>query len=212
MIRVIVADDHQIFAEGIVELLSKTDDVEVVGIAYDGEEALNLVEKGNVDIAILDINMPKLSGVEVTQQIRANKLETKTLILSMYNDMEFIDLLLEAECDGYIVKNKGYEELITALRTIQGGKRHFGSMITDTILADRAKKKVVATGIDPNLTKREIEVLKLIAREYTSKEIGDELNITEKTANTHRRNLISKLGVRNSIGLANYAHKHGLMD
>lgn len=212
MIKVIIADDHKIVVDGISSILSKENDIEVIGTVSNGKAALNLIESEQVDIAIIDINMPEMDGMQVLQEMRANKLSTRVLILSMFNEIDLIDQLLEEEGNGYMLKNKGEEELVTAIRMIYSGNTYLGPDVMATIIKSRQDQVRASTEVEPHLTSREIEVLKLIAQELTSKEIGQELSISEKTVNTHRRNLISKLEVRNSVGLARYAIQNGWME
>jgi len=211
MIKILLADDHSMFLDGLKSILKAEKDIKVIGIAVNGEEAVSFIEQNEVDVAVLDINMPSVSGIEAARIISANS-TTKILILSMHDDYEFIDEVIDAGCQGYILKNKGHEELINAIHRVHNGKPYFSKRITQKILEERMapKKRVVEPLV--KLTKREIEVLKLIAQEYTSPEIADKLFIVEATVNTHRRNLISKLGVRNSLGLVRYALKNNLID
>jgi len=211
MIKVLLADDHEIVTDGLSSILKNETDICVVASAKNGDEAVQYIEKNDVDVAVLDINMPKMTGIEATRLIRANH-QTKVLILSMYDTFEFIDELIDAGCQGYILKNRGREELVKAIRRVHSGQTYYGKRVTDKILEDRLKPKKEKNTIPVNLTKREKEVLKLIALEFTSPEISEKLFITEATVNTHRRNLISKLGVRSSMGLVRYALEQGMLD
>lgn len=211
MIKVLLADDHEIILDGLKSVLKYEEGIEVIGTAKNGEEAIEFIENNEVDVAVLDINMPKMTGIEATRIIRSTS-NTKVLILSMYNTYEFIDELIDAGCQGYILKNKGQEELVNAIRRVYNGKPYFGEYIQEKIMEERLKPQRSATSVPVNLTKRETEVLILIAQEYTSPEIAEKLFIVEATVNTHRRNLISKLGVRNSLGLVSYAYKNRLIE
>lgn len=211
MIKVLLADDHEIILDGIRSILKNEEDIEVVATATNGEEAVRYIEHNLVDVAVLDINMPVINGITATKMIQGNSPNTKVLILSMYEEDEFIDEVFEAGCRGYILKNKGQEELVKAIRRVHKGSPYFGERIQEIMLrqhkeAKKPKEEVV------NLTKRELEVLKLIASELTSAEISDKLSIAESTVNTHRRNLIEKLGVKSSLGLGTYALRKGLID
>jgi DNA-binding NarL/FixJ family response regulator len=211
MIKVLLADDHEIIIDGIVSILKDEADIEVVATASNGEEAVHYIESNAVDIAVLDINMPLMNGITATKLIQTSSPETKVLILSMYDKDEFIDEIIAAGCRGYILKNRGQEELVKAIRRIYKGSPYFGEEITEKMLNQHMKSKAPVEE-KVNLTKRELEVLKLIAVEFTSSEIADQLSIAESTVNTHRRNLIEKLGVRSSLGLGIYAVKNGLID
>jgi DNA-binding NarL/FixJ family response regulator len=211
MIKVLLGDDHEIVLDGLKSVLKYEEGIEVVGTAKNGEEAIQIIENSEVDVAVLDINMPIMNGIEATRIIRSHS-TTKVLILSMYDTYEFIDELIDAGCQGYILKNKGQEELVNAIRRVHNGKIYFGEHVQEKIMEERLKPKKNATETPLKLTKREIEVLKLIAQEFTSPEIAKKLCIVEATVNTHRRNLISKLKVRNSLGLVSYAYKNGLIE
>ncbi|MFT5819261.1 MAG: two-component system nitrate/nitrite response regulator NarL [Crocinitomix sp.] len=211
MIKILLADDHGMILDGLKSILKNETDIKVVGTADNGEDAVHIIENNDVDVAILDINMPKMNGIEATRIIRANS-DTKVLILSMHDTYEFIDELIDAGCQGYILKNKGQEELVTAIRRVHNGKPYFGERIKERIMEERLSPKKNKIAMPVSLTKREIEVLKLIAQEFTSPEIAEKLFIVEATVNTHRRNLISKLGVRNSLGLVSYAYKNGMIE
>jgi two-component system nitrate/nitrite response regulator NarL len=211
MIKVLLADDHGIIIDGLKSILKNEKDIQVVATAENGQEAVAYIEKNAVDVAVLDINMPVMTGVEATRLIRANH-QTKVLILSMYDTYEFIDELIDAGCQGYILKNRGQEELVKAIRRVYSGQPYYGKKIQDKILEERLNPKREKNIVPVNLTKREKEVLKLIALEFTSPEIAEKLFITEATVNTHRRNLISKLGVRSSMGLVRYAFEKGMLD
>ncbi len=210
MIKILLADDHGIIIDGLKSILQKEEDIEVVATAENGQDAVTLIEKGGIDVAVLDINMPIMTGIEATRLIRANS-QVKVLILSMYDTYEFIDELIDAGCQGYILKNRGQEELVTAIRRVYKGKPYYGKKVQERIFEQRLnpnKKENEAV----NLTKREKEVLKLIALEYTSPEIAEKLFISSTTVDTHRRNLISKLGVRSSMGLVRYAYQNGMLE
>lgn len=211
MIKVLLADDHEIIIDGIVSILNNEEDIEVVATASNGEEAVQFIEHNEVDIAVLDINMPVMNGVIATKMIQTSSPETKVLILSMYDEDEFIDEIIAVGCRGYILKNKGQEELVKAIRRIYKGSPYFGEKIQEKMLNQHIQSKTKVKE-EVKLTKRELEVLKLIAVELTSSEIADQLSIAESTVNTHRRNLIEKLGVRSSLGLGTYAVKKGLVD
>lgn len=211
MIRVLLADDHEIVLDGLSSVLKDEEGIEVVATASNGEEAVKIIENNDIDVAVLDINMPKMNGIDATRIIRHNS-DTKVLILSMYNTYEFIDQLMDAGCQGYILKNKGREELVSAIRRVHNNKPYFGDFVHEKLIEHRMSAKRKSVEKDVELTKREVEVLKLIAQEYTSPEIADKLHIVEATVNTHRRNLISKLGVRNSLGLVRYAIENNLLD
>lgn len=212
MIRLFIADDHQITLDGLRTLLEQEQDLEVVAEALDGEAALHILSFCEVDVAILDIDMPKMDGLELTQQIREKYPHIKILILTMYNEEEFIRNLIQAGTSGYILKNRGKEELVEAIRKVHTGGQYFGESVTQTLIQGikSPRKKLSESNIP--LTKREIEVLKLIAEGMSTPQISDTLFIAHSTVETHRRNLIDKTGVANSKSLIKWAIKSGYTD
>ncbi|MBW1295415.1 response regulator transcription factor [Aquimarina litoralis] len=207
-IKVIIADDHQIVIDGLKSLLVKEEHIEIVGEALNGNEVLDIVSKQEVDIAILDIEMPLLSGIEATKIIKKDFPNVKVLILSMYNTEKFVHSVIEIGADGYILKNKGKEELALAIKYIADGDEFFGREVEKTFRLSQKKKNDELKNI--KLTKREIDVLKLIATGDTTPIISDKLCIAHSTVETHRRNLIEKTGVKGgSKGLVKYAFENG---
>lgn len=206
MIRILIADDHKMIIDGLKSMLGAEPALQVVGEAYTGKEVLARVKQLEVDLILLDINMPELDGIDATRRVKAQYPKIKVLILTMYNKPEFIRNLMEAGADGYILKNTGREELLEAIRQLHAGQPYWGKEVTKTVMeslrGDRANNRFV-------LTKREKEVLTLIAAEYTTGEIAEKLFISPYTAETHRKNLLSKLGVKNTAGLVKYAVENG---
>lgn len=205
MIRVVIGEDHAIVIDGLCSILEKDPEIEVVGTAMNGRGVLNLLEKYEVDIAILDVKMPEMNGIEATIEIRRRFPNVKVLILTMFNNHKFIVRLVEAGARGYILKNRGKEELLKAVHKIQAGKRHFGEEITDIVMDSLESKK--SSGVV--LTEREIDVLKLIAQGLKSKEISEKLFISPATVETHRAHLLTKLDIPSSLGLVRYAIENG---
>ncbi|NVO11896.1 MAG: response regulator transcription factor [Bacteroidales bacterium] len=209
MINVIIADDHQIVLDGLKLLLEREKDICPVGEALNGLELLAQLEKKQVDVAVIDIDMPRMNGIETTKEIRKRFPDVKVLILSMYNDNEYIKQLIEVGASGYILKNKGKEELVNAIRKIAEGGDYLGDAIIKTLMDEMKKPKKSLNDNKIPLTKREIEVLKLIAKGCTTPQIAEALFIAHSTVETHRRNLIDKLGVANSKELIRYAIENG---
>ncbi|WP_459210641.1 response regulator transcription factor [Aquimarina rhabdastrellae] len=207
-LKVMIADDHLIVIDGIRSLLKHNTNIQIVGEATNGKDALQVIQEKEVDIAILDINMPMLNGVEVTQKINELKLDTKVLFLTMEDTPEFITQSIDIGAAGYIVKNRGKEELETALERIAQGEKYFGPEAKDVIFNRYVQKKKNEQEV--RLTRREIEVLKLIADGHSTRQISEKLFIAHATVETHRRNLIDKTGVSNGTkGLIKYAIKKG---
>ncbi len=211
MIKIIVADDHQMFLDGIKALLKNEKDIKVTGEALNGAEVLALLSKERADIVLLDVNMPEMDGIEATKQIRAKYPGVKILMLTMYNKHEFIFGLVNAGASGYILKNTGKKELVEAIHAVYEGKTYYGKEVTETILQNFSKQPAEQKMDSAQLTDREKEVLKLIAQEYTTHEIADQLFISTNTVETHRKNLMSKLNAKNIAGLVKFALQTGLI-
>lgn len=206
MIKVLIVDDHKIVLEGLSSLIAPKKNMMVVGEVLNGKEALEVLEKSKVDVAIVDIEMPEMNGVELTKVILKLYPDVKVLILTMYNTINFIRKIAEIGAHGYILKNKGKEELIDAILAVNEGKQYYGEEVTKTLVSSFKQKDMAG---EVRLTKREKDVLKLIARGYTSRKISAELSIAQTTVETHRRNLIEKTGVLNTKSLVSFAVKHG---
>lgn len=215
-LRIMIADDHQMFTEGLVSLLMDEAWIEIVGTASNGQELLNALPECDPHLVLMDINMPELDGIEATKIVVRDHPEVKVLMLTMINDATLIRQLIELGTHGYILKNTGKTELLEAIRTLGQGKTFYSKEVTQEFMDSMRKsdKKTTGSSFTPEIkiTKREREVLKLIALEMTAAEIAEKLFISQNTVVTHRKNLISKLNVRNSSGLAKYALRHGLVD
>jgi DNA-binding NarL/FixJ family response regulator len=206
MIRILIADDHQMFIDGLKSLLEHAEGIEIVGEALDGVEVLYKLEKQPADIVLMDINMPKRDGLATTKLVLEKYPDTKVIMLTMFNTPEFIQGLADVGAHGYILKNTGKEELMAAISAVSSGKTFYSQEVMQTMLRQNSKKTADGKTInDPNLSKREIEVLKLIAQEFTTQEIADKLFISQHTVETHRKNLLDKIGAKNIAGLVRYA-------
>jgi DNA-binding NarL/FixJ family response regulator len=213
MIKIIIADDHQMFIDGIKSLLKLDKKMTIVGEANNGQVVLDILEKTKTDIILMDVNMLVMDGIEATKQVRQKYPDVKILMLTMFNTRDYIEKVLRAGAHGYILKNTGKEELHEAIETVIRGESYFSKEVTERIMEGLQKKK--ATENNPmmvELTEREKDVLKLISEELTTQEIADKLFISHHTVETHRKNLISKLNVRNTAGLVKYAVHQGLVD
>lgn len=209
MIKILLADDHQIVLDGLKLLLQEEANIEVVGEANNGKQVLQIMQTQKVDIAVLDVEMPEMDGIETSISIQDRYPDTKTLILTMYNDQTFIRKLIEIGVNGYILKNKGKEELVEAISDISQGKTYFGREVTNTLISGIqtvVRNKPVK---EIPLTKREVDVVKLIADGKSTPQIAEALFIAHSTVETHRRNLIDKTGVPNSKLLIKWAINHG---
>lgn len=204
MIKVIIADDHQIVVDGLASILMDEKYIEVVGVTTNGSEVLTLLKDNKVDIAILDIEMPGKSGVELSEIIVKDYPETEVLILSMYKNSDIVQRIISSGAKGYILKNRGSEELVKAIKYIHKGQSYIGQEITDVLIDALKESKKKETTPEIQLTKREKEVLSLISKGLSSNKISEKLFIATSTVDTHRRNLIDKIDVSNSKELIIY--------
>ena len=216
MIKVLIADDHEMFVDGLESLLQDTPDIEVVDRCYNGNDVIPLLESKEIDVVLLDINLPEKSGIEISKEIRENFDQVKVLALTMYNEESFIREILKHGAMGYILKNTGKNELTQAIRTVFMDGTYFSKDVTKTIIKSKAKKakkhQRSKFGHIPKLSNRELQVLSLIVKEFTNPEIAEKLHISFKTVESHRANLLSKLNVRNTAGLVKVALQHKLVE
>jgi DNA-binding NarL/FixJ family response regulator len=211
--RVLIADDHALVREGIAAFLKLCDDIEVVGEASDGLEAIEKTGKFHPDIVIMDINMPKLGGLETTIEIKKMWPNTKVLVLTQYEDKEYITRFLKAGVSGYLLKKAVGSDLITGLRAISRGELYLYSSIATEVVARYLRGNSKAEMEDPyeKLSDREKQVLKLVAEGYTHKEVADMLSISVKTVIAHQTNIGEKLGIHTRAGLIKFAIQKGII-
>jgi len=214
-IRILIADDHSVVRSGLRQLLKTSGDFSVVGEASSGEEAIEQVRKHKPDIAILDISMPGMNGIEATRIIKQDGAGTKVLILTIHESEDYVFQMVRAGASGYLLKNAGKEELFNAVNAIAAGERFFSPGISKLMVDEfirRANKNVPAAAFNEEvLTNREIEILKLIAGGLTNQEIADKLFISARTVDTHRTNLMQKLNIHETAGLVKYAIEKGIV-
>ena len=207
-IDILICDDHQLMIDGIRMMLDGEPDLFYIGQALNGQEALDFMEHKAIDIVLMDINMPILNGVEATKIISKKYPNVSVIGLSMLNDLDMIRLMANSGAKGYLMKNSPREEVIEVIRKVARGEQYFDQK---AFLNDRGSSRKPINSMFPKLTKREKEVLGLIINEYTSQEIADKLYIGLGTVDTHRRNMISKLGVKNTAGLVRVAIEYKLL-
>jgi DNA-binding NarL/FixJ family response regulator len=210
VIRVLIADDHGIVRSGLRMLLERQGDMEVVAEAADGVSARERSQAERPDVAVLDVSMPRMTGLQAAREIRAHAPETRVLLLSMHDDERYFLEGLEAGAAGYVLKRAADTDLIGAVRTVAGG-RTFLSGETQRALLDEWLEGGRAEPEDP-LTPRELEVVKLIAEAYTNRQIAQTLRLSEKTVESHRANVLSKLEMRDRVELVRYAIRRGLVE
>lgn len=211
MIRVIVADDHHLVRQGIRALLDKADDIEVIGEAADGRQAIELVERLTPDVLMLDISMPGLDGIQAIQKVQRLGVATRVVILSMYSDPTLVRQALRGGAKGYLLKRSVTEELLLAVRAASRGETYLSPAISRFVVDDFLVHQGEAQESGPldRLTPREREVLQLIPEGHTNRSIAQVLKISVKTVEKHRASLMSKLGVHEVAGLIRVALKHG---
>lgn len=210
MINLLIADDHKLVLEGIQLMLEGVEDINIIGFAHDGKETLELLNKSKVDILLLDLNMPIMNGLEVCKVLKKKKSDVKIIILSMMDEVKLIQKLIEQGASGYLLKNSGKKEIVNAIREVYKGKKYFEKDVLMQLLSN-GNSSTKTRSLIPKISKREKEILRLIMEELTSLEIGNKLFISLGTVETHRRNLINKLGVRNTAGLVKKAMEFSLV-
>ncbi|NRR90605.1 response regulator transcription factor [Winogradskyella undariae] len=209
---IIIADDHAMFLDGLTSILAEEASINIILTAKTGTQVIkylriNTDEK--IDLVITDINMPEMDGVELNTAIKSEFPQIKTLVVSMLEDAKKIKTLTEANVNGYISKNAEKTELLKAIKSILEGENYFSPRIKQVVMEAMFSAK---SNPEISLSKRETEVLKLIAQEFTTQEIADQLFLSKHTIESYRKNLISKLGVRNLAGLTRYAVEKGMLD
>ena len=209
-IRVLIADDHVLVREGTRQLLEREDDIEVVAEAADGEEAVELATNTQPDIAIIDIAMPKLNGIEATKQIKALLPATAVLILTAYDNDQYVSALLEAGAAGYLLKTVRGRELIEAVRAVHNGESVLHPVIAHKVLQHYVPTTRKTQQVSPeHLSEREVEVLKLAAKWMSNKDIADELSLSVRTVQAHLANIFNKLQVGSRTEAILYGLKNG---
>jgi DNA-binding NarL/FixJ family response regulator len=210
MLRILLADDHGIVRSGLRVLIERHDGMHVVAEAEDGVEAVEATLREDPDVAILDVAMPRMTGIQAAREIKARRPRTAVLLLSMHDDERYLFDALRAGASGYVLKRAADEELIEAVRSVTAGKSHLPA-ITQSALVREWLEHGEEAPRDP-LTPREQDVVKLIAEAYTNKQIGSILKVSEKTVESHRANVLAKLGMRDRVELVRYAIRRGLIE
>ena len=214
-IKIIIVDDHKIFRQGIIALLKEDKSISITGEAGNRQELINLTGRVPFDLLIMDVNLGNDSGIELAKEIKELHPTCHILALSMHFEKDYIIKMLESGATGYVLKNTGRDELITAIVTVAKGDTYLGKEVSDTLLEHIQSPFYTQEKEGPKaipLTPRELDVLKLIAQEYSNSEIAEKLFISIRTVDTHRRNLLEKLNLKNTAGLVKYAIKHGIID
>lgn len=210
-IKLLIADDHTMFLQGIISLLEQEQNITIVGKAINGIEALEIVKKTDVDFIILDISMPEMDGIELSKILKKNHPTIKILIVSTHSNVMIISRLIRIGVNGYLLKNAEKQDLLKAINIIASGENYFAEELEEKHFNNSIKIEKQISNL-AELSSREKEILILIAQEYNTAEIAEKTFISLNTVNTHRRNLLSKLNAKNTAGLVKYAVENGLVD
>ena len=206
-IRITIADDHPVFRSGLRKIIEEDNEIEIIGEADNGEKAIELIQELKPDIALLDIDMPKLSGMDVLKEMRKKKIDIKTIFLTVYADEDIFDEAMDNGVSGYILKDSAIIDITHCLKTVASGKYYISPSVSDFLVNRRDKMKRLESNKPAlsALTKTELNILRLLAEGKTSKEIGDEIFINFKTVQNHRANITDKLNLRGTHSLIKFA-------
>lgn len=221
-IKVLIADDHQLFIAGLKSILSGNEEqkCEIVGVAHNGDQVIQMLKEVETDLLILDLNMPEKDGLDVIDLIRAQNKKLRILVLTVYDESKIVKSAFKSGVDGYILKNVGMDELWKAISEVMEGRTFLGKGVRLNTTLEEIKRKIEDQSRFPsedkfikkyNLTKRELEILKLITHALSNKEIGKVLYISDQTVSVHRKNIMRKLGVSNTAGLIKLAYDNSLV-
>jgi DNA-binding NarL/FixJ family response regulator len=213
--KILIVDDHEVVRDGLRNILLSLENISIAGEAGNGEDAIKMYSSTKPDLVIMDISMPGMNGIEATRIIKEKDPEAKILILTMHDNQEYLNQIIRSGAKGFILKNTDKEELLEAVRTVASGENFFSKDISKLIIDNyirSAKEQEKSDGFkEVPLTKREIEILKLIASGYSNQEIANILYISYNTVDTHRKNIMHKLSIKNTAGLVRYAIEKGLI-
>lgn len=213
-IRVLLTDDHRLLRDGVALMISQTDDIEVVGSVGSGEESINLCREISPDVVLMDIMMPGMTGIEATRWIKTSNSKIKVILVSQEISKEYVSAAIKSGVDGYLPKDVEGEVILEGIRTVFGGQTFFNDAIMKLVFEDfycNEKSKTSKTRLPNELTNREFEVLRLVATGKPNKEVAEELFISVKTVETHKTNILEKLGLKNTPELVKYAIKHNII-
>ena len=211
MISVLLADDHKVLLDGLENLLEDTEDISCIGVAMNGAEVMSFLTDHDVDVILMDINMPVMDGIETTKQVREKYPTTRVIALTMLEQASFIQLMLKSGASGFLLKNSGKEDVLTAIRAVAAGGQYLGPEATQLLMENMKGQAAARREFIPKLTRRESEVLKLMAKGHSTQSIADLLFISFNTVESHRKNLRSKFGVHNGAELIRMASERGLL-
>lgn len=208
MIQLLIVDDHKVLLEGFTSLFKEQDDIQVVATAHDGYETLQLLQQHKIDVILMDINMPRLNGVEACKLITEQYLETKVIALSMYKQSSYVNKMKMNGAKGYLLKDDTSEEIIDAIRKVNNGDEYYSEQIKQILADPRLEEIELDTS---SITRRESEILNLISEGLSTKLIGEQLFISVHTVESHRKNLLSKFKAKNTASLVKKAMDIGFL-
>ena len=204
--RILIVDDHAILLDGIQSILAKVENVEVAAIATNGVEGLQMLKETNAELVITDLNMPEMDGLEFIKEIRTGFPLTKIIVLSLHDEAHYIKSVMKQRVQGYILKNETSKELLTAVDRVLQGKTFLSDQISQIMMGQMNQPTAQQL-----LTDRELQIIKLICEELTSKQIAEKLFVSENTVETHRKNIFHKTKTNNIVGLIKFAYANNLM-
>jgi len=214
-IKVLVIDDHQLIIDGLKYIMQDEEDVVFAGGANNMEQALTFLQNNKVDVVLADISMPDHSGVEITRKIKDVYPDIKVLALTMHEDISMITRMIEAGASGYLLKRTNMKEVLEAIRVVASNNKYLGREVQAILIANLSFRNpgiVTSSDLPGTLTAREREILNLVAKEMSNEQIAEKLFISERTVETHRRNIFTKTKTKSIIGLIRYAIQHGLIN
>lgn len=209
-IKIVIADDHQMFIDGVKSLLSKEKKLNFVHEALNAEDALSYIKKNHTDLLITDISMPGMSGTELTKKIKQEFPQIKVLVLTMFNDSAIVNEILQSEAEGYILKNTGKQELLSAINKIMDNGTFYSNEVINLML-NHNRRKTIDIIDKKELTGRELEILKLVCEELTTADIAEKLFISPRTVDTHRKNILEKTQSKTIVGLIKFAFGNNII-
>ena len=211
-ITIVIADDHKLVRQGMIAMLTSQDDIQVIGEAADGAEALSMVETKKPDVVLVDVMMPNLNGIEVAAQIKQRGLKVRIVFLSMHANASYAVRALHNGALGYVIKDADFSEILTAIRNAYIGKRYISSVLTDEVMEMLIAKEGEKSGSLESLSTREREVLQLIAEGHTNTAIAAKLTLSVRTVEAHRARIMAKLRIRSQAELVRFAVQQGLVE
>lgn len=210
-VQIAIADDHKLFAQGIQNLISLEDKIEVVNHSLNGKEIVDFVENNDVDVILMDLEMPETDGFEATIQIRKFNEKVKIIALTMHDSEEFISHIMEIGANGFLSKDSEYETVKDAIFTSMANGYYMTPNVSQAMIKALVRNKSITPSFnEPELSERELEVIRLICSEKTSKEIGEALHLSSRTVDGHRERILEKIGARNTVGIVMYAVRNGI--